>query len=291
MHRSTLVFDTRSFMVDERIQCGMWKEGSAVARAARAVERKLVSTADAVVVVSQAGARRLTSLAGGVEPARIRVTPPFVDLDRFHLVKDQLALKAELGLPPSPVVVHAGALSTWYLSEYTFHVGIDFAKRSGGSFLVLTHETELARSLNARFGAKAIVRSVEHVDMPRWLGACDAGLAVVRPDPAKQGSMPVKLGEYLACGLAAAATGCVGDVKEHLDRSPVALAFDPNSESAECIAARLLVAADRLDRRPIARELAQRCYSLESGLRTYACLYHELGLAANPRVHGTEKAM
>jgi glycosyltransferase involved in cell wall biosynthesis len=271
-----LVFDTRSFMVDERIQSGMWMSGSAVARVARAVERRLLAEVDAVTVVSRAGARRLLDLSRGAEPKRVRVIPPCVDLARFLPPEDQLARKAELGLGPGPVIVHSGALSTWYLAEYTFQAGREFAKRSGGSFLVLTHETEFAHSLNERLGSRAVINGVEHAAMPRWLGACDAGLAVVRPDPAKRGSMPVKLGEYLACGLAAAATACVGDVEEHLDGSAVALAFDPSSESPEGMANRLLAAAARSDRPAAARALAERFYSLERGIEAYTALYAEL---------------
>jgi glycosyltransferase involved in cell wall biosynthesis len=278
-----VVFDTRSFMVDERIQSGMWAAGSAVVRVARTIEQRLLSTADAVAVVSRAGARRLPALAGGVAPTKVRVIPPCVDLERFRPTENQAARKAELGFQPGPVIVHSGALSTWYLAEYTFQVGTEFARRSGGSFLVLTHETEFARSLNTRLGAAAIIRSVEHADMPRWLGACDAGLAVVRPDPAKQGSMPVKLGEYLACGLAAAATGSVGDVAEHLSGSSAALAFDPASEPAAGLAVRLLAAAAHPRRAATARALAERLYSLEGGVRDYAALYRELGMfAAGP---------
>ncbi len=88
--------------------------------------------------------------------------------------------------------------------------------------------------------------------------------------------MPVKLGEYLACGLAAAATGSVGDVAEHLSGSPVALPFDPAAEPPSEIAARLLAAAVQPDRAASARALAERFYSLERGVAAYAALYEEL---------------
>ncbi len=39
---SKLVFDTRSFMVDERIESGMWRPDLSVVRLARAVERRLL---------------------------------------------------------------------------------------------------------------------------------------------------------------------------------------------------------------------------------------------------------
>jgi glycosyltransferase involved in cell wall biosynthesis len=276
-----LVFDTRSFMVDERIQCGMWGERSATARTARALERRLLSTADAVAVVSRAGARRLPALAGGVVPTRVHVIPTCVDLERFRPTENQSARIAELGLPPGPVIVHSGSLSSWYLAEYTFHVGSDFAKRSGGSFLVLTHETEFAHSLNTRLGAGAIIRSVEHSAMPRWLAACDAGLAFVRPDPAKQGSSPVKLGEYLACGLAAAVTRGFGDVHEDVAGSRTATTFDPTTESTATVAAWLLDAVTYPGRRALSRALAERLYSLDRGVQAYLGLYRELGISAN----------
>jgi glycosyltransferase involved in cell wall biosynthesis len=284
-----VVFDTRSFMVDERVQSGMWPPDSALTRAARTVERRLLARADAVAVVSRAGARRLPSLTGSRGPANVRVIPPCVDLDRFRPPDNQPACRAGLGLRPTPVIVHSGALSTWYLGDYTFRVGMEFARRARGTFLVLTHEAEFARSLNVRLGAGAIIRSVEYSEMPRWLGACDAGLAVVRPDPAKQGSMPVKLGEYLACGLAAAATASVGDVEQHLEGSSVALAFDPRSETPEGVSACLLAAAARPDRVTAARTLAARLYSLSEGVEAYADLYSEI-LASESRRSGRATA-
>jgi len=276
-----LVFDTRSFMVDERIESGMWAPRSTVARSARAVERRLLSTADAVAVVSRAGARRLPTLTRRQAPTNIHVIPPCVDLEHFRPAKNQAERKAEFGLRQCPVIVHSGALSTWYLPEYTFRVGMEFARVSGGSFVVLTNEVEFAHSLNKHLGAGAIVRSVEHPEMPRWLSACDAGLAVVRPDPAKQGSMPVKLGEYLACGLAAAATRSVGDVGEDLAGSPTALPFDPTTEPPAAVAAWLLEAAANPGRPALSRALAERLYPLDGGVRAYASLYRQLGVFTN----------
>ncbi len=276
LHGAKLLFDTRSFMVDERIESGMWAPGSAVVRLARMAERRLLAGADAVAVVSRAGAHTLPRARRDAVPARVRVIPPCADLDAFRPVPDSAALKAELGLAAGLAIVHSGALSTWYLAPYTFQVGAEFARRSGGTFVVLTRELEFAHSLNEKLRAGALVRSLEHSEMPHWLGAFDAGLAVVRPNRAKRGSMPVKLGEYLACGLAVAATGSVGDVAEHLSGSPVALPFDPASESPSEIAIRLLKAAAHPNRATVARALAERLYSLERAVEAYAALYEEL---------------
>jgi len=276
-----LLFDTRSFMIDERVDCGMWSERSVLVRAARAIERYLLSSADAVTVVSRAGAQSLPSPAACASAGCLRVIPPCVDLSRFRTAANPEAAKRELGLPPGPVVVHSGALSTWYLADYTFRVGVEFARKSAGTFLVLTRELDFAKALDTRHNAMAVIRYADYDTMPRWLAACDAGLAIVRPGAAKRGSMPVKLGEYLASGLAAVATATVGDVAMHLSGSTVGLAFDPDSETPENIAARLVQAASNPRRASISRVLAERLYALELGIREYAGLYEKLGYSPN----------
>ena len=281
---AALLFDMRGFWVDERVQAGLWAPESAVVRAARRLERRLLGAADAIVVLTARAAADLERRAGGRPLAPIRVVPTCVDLARFRPAEDRLRTRAALGLPLGPVVVHAGALGTWYLAEETFAIGAAFARETGGSFVVLTRERELAARLAARFAPAAIVRTAAPEDVPRWLGACDAGLAAVRPDPAKRASAPTKIGEYLASGLAVAATRGVGDLETQLRGADVAVTFDADDDP-EVVARRLAAAAERLDRVRAARALARRLYALEDGVAAYAGAYRALGVepAAFPR--------
>jgi glycosyltransferase involved in cell wall biosynthesis len=284
-----LVFDTRSFLVDERIDSGIWRRDSAVARVARRVERRLLQQADTTVVVTRSGAEAIKTMVREGHPAPVRVIPPCTDLDRFHPPPDRGSARAELGLPQVPIAVHIGALGSWYLSEETFAIGKAFARRSGGRFVVLTKELELAKGLDARMDAGALIRSVNHEEVPRWLAAADAGLALVRPDPAKRGSTPVKIGEYLACGLAVAATHRVGDLDEQFADSRVAFTFDPR-ESADAVAVRLLAATKFPLRVKEARTLAERYYSLDRAVDAYAEVYGELGVISSHDIGSTRDA-
>jgi glycosyltransferase involved in cell wall biosynthesis len=276
-----LIFDTRSFLVDERIESGMWRADAAVARVARRVERELLEHSDATVVVTRAGEQALASLAPGRRLPRSRVIRPCADLERFRPAADPTEARAALGLPQAPIVVHAGALGTWYLGEETFAIGKSFAEQGGGRFVVLTRELDVARGLDSLTHAGALVRALHHEEMPCWLAAADAGLALVRPDPAKRGSTPVKLAEYLGCGLAVAATHHVGDLDEDLAGSSVAFTFDPG-EHAAAVAERLLAAARLPARVREARALAVRHYSIERAVDDYAALYRDLGAASSP---------
>jgi glycosyltransferase involved in cell wall biosynthesis len=269
------VFDTRSLLIDERVESGMWSEGSATVRAMRRIERRLFAAASSVVMVTRNGARLVGERFGSGVEAKTSVVPPCADLGRFRPEPNAERLREELGLGRGPVIVHAGALGTWYLDEQTFAVGVEFARRTGGSFLVLTRELDRARRLAASSGGDVTIRSVPHSEMPRWLAACDAGVALVRPDPCKRASTPVKIGEFLACGLAVASTRGVGDLEAQFEGSDVAFAVDP-AAPAEVIADRLAVAARRPDRRSEARSLAERLYDLERGVEAYEAIYRRL---------------
>ncbi len=70
------LFDMRGFWVDERIEAGQWAEASLLVRGLRALEKRLLAEADAIVSLTEAGAEALPSLAPGVALPRVEVIPP-----------------------------------------------------------------------------------------------------------------------------------------------------------------------------------------------------------------------
>jgi glycosyltransferase involved in cell wall biosynthesis len=273
---AALLFDMRGFWVDERVEAGIWAPGAAVVRAARRLERLLLASADAVVVLTARAAAELKARTASRCAAPVHVVPTCVDLTRFRPAGDRARARAALGLRTGPVVVHAGTLASWYLAEATFAIGAAFARLTGGTFLVLTRDRARAAGLATRLAPEAVVHTAAPEDVPRWLAACDAGLAAVRPDPAKRASAPTKLAEYLACGLAVATTRGVGDLDVQLAGADVAVTFDADAEPGG-VARRLAAAATRPDRVRAARGLAGRLFALERGTAAYGAIYRALG--------------
>lgn len=268
------VFDMRGFWVDERVEGGVWPAHHAVVPVARRVERSLLSAADAVVSLTEAGRRVLAEGEPPVRSSRVRVIPTCVDLERFRPAADPAARRRELGLGDGPLLVYVGSLSTWYMGDLTLQVARAWVERSGGRFLVLTRERELAEDLGRRHGVEVMVRTAAHGEVPGWIGAADAGLSLVRPVPSKRASAPTKVGEYLACGLAVAATA-VGDLDAQLAGSDVAFTLRPE-EDPMAITERLLTAARRPGRTQRARDLAEHHFGLDAGVAAYAALYREI---------------
>lgn len=279
-----LILDTRGLLVEERIEAGRWRADSLTVELARRAVRALFRESDLVVHQTHQGQDAVREVAPDLDPP-YRVIPTCVDLERFRPAEDPVRLRRELGLGPGPVLLHSGTLSGWYLAELIFQVAKAFVEASGGSFLVLTRETELAAELARRFGLQPRIQALAPEEVPQWLAAADAGLALVRPTFAKRTASPVKVGEYLAAGLAVAGTRGVGDLDLHFAGSAVAFTVDPEAAPDE-VAHRLLEAVRRPGRAAEARALAERYYNLETAVAAYAAIYRELG--AEPA--GTERS-
>ena len=271
-----LLFDTRGLWVDERIESGHWSADSLVVKLARMAEKACVREADYFVHLTSKTQDGLAKNVPGVQLAPFEVIPTCADLARFTPPKDLREARSKVGLPDRPTLVHSGTISGWYLSDLTFQVGAEFVNRTGGTFLVLTREEELARELSVKHGVEAVVRSVPPSEMGDWLQACDAGIALVRPSFAKTASCPTKVGEYLGAGLAVGVTSRVGDLDVQLGDSDVAVVVSAE-ESAETIVSKLLSAIATPERATEARRISLDIWDLNRGVAKYSGIYTSLG--------------
>ena len=269
-----LLFDMRGFWVDERIEGGYWAPGSAAVRIGRLAERRLLTRADHLILLTRRAGGRLAGLAGGATGAWT-VVPTCVDLQRFRPPADAAEVRRALGLGAGPVLIHVGTLTGWYDGGATMEVARAFLAATGGRFVILTRDVEEAGTLVRDAGLEATVRSAQPAEVPRWLQAADAGLALVRVSPSKDASYPTKVAEYLASGLAVLGTP-VGDMRDLADDGVVRL-LEPGSSAGEAAAwlARASAAPDRARR---ARALAEADLGVEDGVDKLAEVYGGLGV-------------
>ena len=271
------IFDMRGFLVDERVETGIWAARGPAALTARRAERRLLADSAAVVQLTHQGAALVGALAPvGVGP-NTTVIPTCVDMDQFRPSDDPQRVRTELEIPDGPVMISVGSLNTWHLPDLTLRVGSEFARRTGGSFIVLTREVEAAQARAEALGVNAIFKAVEHHQVPVWLSAANVGLTFVRPDPARRASAPTTVGEYLACGLAVVAISGVGDLDTQFEGATVARTVPADLDSARIVDLAIKMANTR-DRSSQARALAKRYYDLEMGIERYASLYRSLGI-------------
>lgn len=216
-------------------------EGGMVVRAKVAVERTLYRRAKVVVVLSEAFGRLVVERYG-VEPSRVVVLPPGVDLVRFSHA-DRTGARASMGLEPDAFV----AVSVRRLEP---RMGLDVLLDAWArvqaelpeAVLVIAGEGREWERLEAQRrtlpspGSVRLVGGVGDDELVRLYQAADCSVV---PTRALEGFGLVTL-ESLACGTPPIVTD-VGGLPDGV------VALDPSlivpREDAEALAARLLAAA------------------------------------------------
>lgn len=282
-----LVWDSDGLMPDERADFGGWRHDGLTYRAFARLERRLVRTASRTMTRTRAAAELLAQRTDvGLE--RFVVAPNGKDERLFAPASatERALRKDELGVPPeAPLVVHVGSLGPQYRPGELLGF---FARlqhhRPDARLLLLTGAVDEARRLIAAAAIstdRVIVRSVTPEEVARLLGACDAGLAFREPSLSQRAVSPIKVAEYLLCGLPVLTNHGVGDLDHQLGGDAPAwflrdFSGEALDELARQFADELLPARAQLAGR--CRELGLKWYTLDGAAAAYAA---SLGLPAH----------
>jgi len=121
------------------------------------------------------------------------------------------------------------------------------------------------------------IKAVEHQDVPHEIGRMDAGIFLIVPHVSIISTVPTKMGEFLACGVPCLANAGVGNVKEILEDDRVGVVIDEFVQhSIEEAVDQLLELESDPNMQGRCVSVAQRYFSLESGVRTYDSIYRDL---------------
>lgn len=214
-----LVFDADGLQLDERVDFSGLSSSGLVYRLLRDIEAQAVRRADIVLTRSSKAIDILTARAGAQTSS-----------DKFHVVtngrdtsvytggstESRVETRASLGLAENiPLLVYAGSIGPQYcVNEMLKLFEMILAKNSTARLLILTGSPDLvyqALQSRAELMKLVIVKSVTTKEVPIYLACADLGLAFRQPTFSMQGVAPIKLGEYLLCGLPIVATKGIGD--------------------------------------------------------------------------------
>ena len=283
--RVPLLFDTRSFWPEEKLDQGHWGRDSAVYRAAKSIERRALRRARAVTTLTldaRSFYRNEYAYRGELR-APIQVIPTCADLDAFAPAA-RAARDPELG--DALVLCYVGSLGHWYLEDEMAAFYAAFRRAAGVTtkLLVVTRQDVSGFREKLRLhglGGDLVHRSATRAEMPGWIRQADASMCFIRPQLSKRASAPTKLGELLGCGVPVAVND-IGDLARVVSGSSAAVLVDDLSSPASLAhaAAELVAAARRPDTVREARALAERWYSLTDAVDAYDRVYRGmLGLA------------
>ncbi|WP_375416592.1 hypothetical protein [uncultured Hymenobacter sp.] len=189
------------FMLD----CGIWSERSLAYRGLHYVEGLVGRHAD---LLSTGTSHMIDRLDAWQSPARAYRLPTGVDESRFEFTEGgRAAIRARHSLPTDqPVVLYLGKFGDLY---YDREIGELFRalldELPDLHFLVATPDPPARiATLMATAGLPAervtITRSA-YEEVPAYISAADLGIVAVPPLPSQRFRSPIKVGEYLCCGL------------------------------------------------------------------------------------------
>ena len=269
---------------------GPWADESTLARGRqplvlavkRAVERAVYRRAQAVVVLSEAFGRIVVERYG-VDPNRVHIIPPGVDLARFT-PGGRAAAREHFSLPPVAFVVVAARRLDPRMGLDVLLKGWAEVQRShpDAILLIAGQGEELGRlaALAAKLPDPSQVRFLGRISDEDLVLLYQAADCSVVPTRALEGFGLVTL-ESLACGTPAVVTdvGGLPDGVVGLDPSLVVPAEDPGA-----LAFRLLGAAQgKLPSQALCREHAEQ-FGWEEVAQVHARLYEEVAGRAPLRV-------
>ena len=218
---------------------------------ARATERRIWNTTDAVIVVSQRLAETVASC--GVPAARIHVLPNAVDPRRFSpgAAADTVPMAVRERVRGRCVIGFVGSLKPWHGVETLFEAFARLLLRRFAVHLIIVGDGPGRESLERLASERGLAEDVTfagaiaHADIPAWLSIMDVATAPYAPQPDFYFS-PLKLFEYMAAGVPVVA-GRIGQLDELLQHERNALLHAPGDATA------LTFELERLVRDPILR--------------------------------------
>lgn len=275
--RIPFVFDMRGFMGEEYVDAGSWSRTDLRYRALTWAEGLLLRSAAHVVVLTNAAADQLRSdrrYRGRV--SRITVIPCAVDLERFRPSPRSSSV---------PTLVYSGSLGTWYLlDEMVRAYAHALAHVPALRFLFLNRtDHQLIEQSWARHGLPRDlleIRACRFEEVPAQLGRAHVGIAFLRMTPSKLASSPIKVAEYLACGLPVVLNDGIGDAAQLIRQAGaghIVSSYEPRMLARAGAAIATLVTNDGAPR--AARRLAEDVFDVKGGAIAYDRVYAAIASA------------
>ncbi|KPV39570.1 hypothetical protein AN478_10535 [Thiohalorhabdus denitrificans] len=214
-----MVFDADGLPIDERVDFDGRSPSGLVYRFLRDIEAQASRRADVVLTRSSRGGQILHARAGaGTAPERFYVVGNGRDGDPFNPQEESYreSVRENLGLPRNaPLLAYAGSMGEQYcVPEMLGLFERVLSRRPDARLLLLTGSPEAvppALSSFPHLKEAVTTLSLPPDQVPGYLAAADLGLALRSPKFSMQAVAPIKVGEYLLCGLPVVATSGIGD--------------------------------------------------------------------------------
>ena len=264
-----IIFDADGLPIEERVDFAGLKKGSAMYSFLKNIETNMLRKADAVITRSQKAIDIHIEQLGEAFRPSFSVVFNGRDAEKFSVNEEwREAARKELGVQDEILFVYAGSLGPQYCMKEMLEI---FRISERAKFLILTGNPEFAeKHIPEDLRERIKVKKVPSDEVPYWLNAGDIAFGLRQPTYSMQGVAPIKLGEYLLCGIPVIASKGIGDSEEILINFEESYLYDHKSGIKDNLKEikKFLENAKFADRNKI-RGKALTYFSLEAAAESY----------------------
>lgn len=267
-----IIFDADGLPIEERVDFAGLKKESRQYRWMKGIETRMLKLADHVITRSQKAVDIHLQILGEEFRSKFSVVLNGRNTEQFGYDQDKrTAVRERLGIGNALLFVYAGSLGPQYCFQEMLEVFENYAATHPAHFLILTGNTEFAESqIPAVLHSSITIKKVPVEEVPDYMNAADFAFALRQPSFSMQGVAPIKLGEYLLCGLPVLASKGIGDSEAILQHFKDCLLYDHRKGMADQLPEILTFAENAIfaDRSGI-NGTAQQFFSLEAAAESY----------------------
>lgn len=271
------IFDVRGLMAEEYVDAGVWRANGLLFWLTKKAERRIMSAASSVIILTQRGRHLLEEWYGRELASKpLSVIPCCAEPERFgHDFPDP---------PQSPVTLaYVGKLGGWY------------ATREMMRFVRLAHEAigdlrfnlwtqsdpqhAATEAAHAKIAENTIIGRLPPQDVIAHLSrTCHVALCFIKPLFSKMASSPTKFSEYLAAGLPVIINAGIGDLDEIVRGEGIGIVVPELSDAAyRDSALRLKALLEDGTLRARCVQAARKYFDLEKiGWARYRAIYEQM---------------
>lgn len=218
-----MLYDADGLQQDERVDFSGWNPLGLQYRIYRDIEFKALRKADGILVRSFQAKQILASRAGALFDENIITVINNGRDKNLFAPKYNKEVKSKLfnvSADDFPVLVYAGSIGPQYCIEEMLYVFSRVQERyANARFLILTGQPDVVYQNLKAYGDlqdKCLIRKVAAEEVPTYLSIADIAFALRRPAFSMKAVAPIKLGEYLLCGVPVIATKGIGDTELYI---------------------------------------------------------------------------
>jgi len=275
-----LVFDADGLPIEERIDFSGLKRDSFQYKILKSAESKILKSADAVITRSQKAIDIHIKSIGEQYKEKFSVVFNGRDKNVFNF-NDTLRIDArkDLGIEKDTTLfVYAGSLGPQYCFSEMLQIFQNYGKTKKTKFLILTGNVEFAKhNLSDSLQKDVYIKSVPADKVSFYLNAGDIAFGLRQPTFSMQGVAPIKLGEYLLCGLPVIASKGIGDTEEILKNFEDCFLYDHSiGLETQKTPINNFVEKSIFADKNIISEKAKQFFSIEAAAESYQFVFNKI---------------